>query len=60
DGLVDRLINRDSGETARPGQSNTMFEVFLAESAPAEVRNQQQPRTPARDNDNTLSTEILF
>lgn len=60
DGLVDRLIDRQTGETARPGQSDTMFEVFMAESAPAELRNQQQPRTPDRDNQNTLSTEIIF
>ena len=60
DGLVDRLIDRETGETARPGQSNTMFEVFLAESAPAELRNQQQPRTPTRNSEETLSTEILF
>jgi penicillin-binding protein 1A len=60
DGLVDRLIDRESGEIARPGQAGTMFEVFMAESAPAELRNQQQPRTPDRDNQNTLSTEIIF
>lgn len=60
DGLVDRLIDRVSGETARPGQSNTMFEVFLAESAPAELCNQQQSRTPSCENNETLSTEILF
>jgi penicillin-binding protein 1A len=58
--LVDRLIDRESGEIARPGQADTMFEVFMAESAPAELRNQQQPRTPDRDSQNTLSTEIIF
>jgi len=60
DGLVDRLIDRNSGQPARPGQSNTVFELFLAETAPAENRNQAPARTPARNNDNTLSTEILF
>ena len=30
DGLVDRLIDRQTGEIARPGQSDTMFEVFMA------------------------------
>jgi penicillin-binding protein 1A len=60
DGLVDRLIDRDTGEIARPGQANTMFELFLAESAPAADANNRQPTAPIRGDDNTLSTEIIF
>lgn len=72
DGLVDRLIERNSGAPARPGQSNTTFELFLAESAPLEQRsNQPAPasRSATRSdntgssntsNSETLSTEILF
>jgi penicillin-binding protein 1A len=58
-GLVDRLIDQDSGQIARPGQANTIFEVFMAESAPA---NDTDDRTvsPRRDNDESLSTETIF
>jgi len=51
DGLVDRLIDRSTGQSARPGQDNTMFEVFLVENAPAEAI------TPIIE---ALSTEIIF
>lgn len=58
-GLVDRLIDRDTGEIARPGQANTMFEVFMAETAPAD--NARRPAdSPNRNNDESLSTEIIF
>jgi len=60
DGLVDRLIDRNTGEIARPGQTNTVFELFLAESAPAANAINRQPVAPIRGNDNTLSTEIIF
>jgi len=54
------LIDRDTGEIARPGQANTMFELFLAESAPATDAINRQPTAPIRGDDNTLSTEIIF
>src|SRR5690554_6945434 len=62
DGLVDRLIDRDSGQLARPGQPNTMFEVFVAETAPSEAGNRPAPATstPSRRGDDGLSTEIIF
>ncbi|MEX0739368.1 MAG: PBP1A family penicillin-binding protein [Pseudohongiella sp.] len=59
DGLVDRLIDRDTGQIARPGQANTMFEVFMAESAP-DTGNERRTTTPGRNNDESLSTEIIF
>ena len=62
DGLVDRLIDRNTGELARPGQPNTMFEVFVAETAPSEsgTRQTAPAATPSRRGDDGLSTEILF
>jgi penicillin-binding protein 1A len=61
DGLVDRLIERNSGQVARPGQPNTMFEVFLAETAPpAAGSGSSSPRRPAVSDEDSLSTETLF
>ncbi|MDT8427825.1 MAG: PBP1A family penicillin-binding protein [Pseudomonadales bacterium] len=58
DGIVDRLIDSRTGESALPGQSNTMFELFLKENAPAAVGTSENP--PGRKEDETLSTEIIF
>ena len=33
-GLVDRLIDKQTGASARPGQPNTMFELFIADNSP--------------------------
>ncbi|HDZ10099.1 penicillin-binding protein 1A [Pseudohongiella sp.] len=58
-GLVDHLIDRDTGEIARPGQANTMFEVFMAETAPAD--NARRPADSSnRNNNENLSTETIF
>ena len=59
DGMVDRLIDRNTGQIARPGQANTMFEVFMAETAPA--NNSRRPADASnRNNEDSLSTEIIF
>jgi len=34
DGVVDRLVNKETGLPARPGDSNAVFEYFLSENAP--------------------------
>jgi penicillin-binding protein 1A len=62
DGLVDRLINRDTGEIARPGQTNTAFEVFMEDLAPAiDIDETCGPsNASSRNNDKCLSTETLF
>jgi penicillin-binding protein 1A len=60
DGLVDRLIDRNTGQIARPGQGNTMFEVFLVENAPAENSGPLVPPVRNNNSNETLSTEILF
>ena len=63
-GLVDRLIDEDSGQLARPDQSNTMFEIFLTETAPGS--NQRNTISPSRNDrqetnsNESLSTEIIF
>ncbi|MGM0631719.1 MAG: penicillin-binding protein 1A [Pseudomonadota bacterium] len=62
DGIVARLVDRQSGQLARPGQPDTFFELFLSEAAP---RSGTTPATGTsgdreRDNEDSLSTEILF
>jgi penicillin-binding protein 1A len=62
DGLVDRLIEKQTGRSARPDQANTMFELFMEENDPTEAqpaavrptRNTQ----PAQDEEPTI--EIIF
>jgi penicillin-binding protein 1A len=58
-GLVDRLIDRDSGQIARPGDANTLFEVFMVETAPAND-SRRATDSPSRSNNESLSTEIIF
>jgi len=62
DGIVDRLVDKQTGRSARPGQANTMFELFMEENAPTES-NSRQPRTNnenTRNSDDIPSIEILF
>jgi len=62
EGLVDRLINNDTGEFAQPGDPNSRFEYFRAENAP--LIESSTPRLPGVDpnneEDESLSTEIIF
>ncbi|MEK7259280.1 MAG: transglycosylase domain-containing protein [Pseudomonadota bacterium] len=74
DGLVDRLIDKQTGRSARPGQANTMFEVFMEENAPSATQERQRPgitrnttdttttdtTRDARDTDEAPTIEILF
>lgn len=60
DGLVDRLIDKTTGRPARPGESNTMFEVFRAENAPALPEGQLPGVNVERESEEQLSLEILF
>ena len=59
DGLVDRLIDRDTGQIARPSQRNTMFEVFMTEAAPR-ASNERRTDTRGGNNDENLSTDIFL
>ena len=60
DGIVDRLVDRESGAPAMPGDPNAVFEYFLAENAP---ENHAAP-TLGSDADAgeqpPLSTETIF
>jgi penicillin-binding protein 1A len=58
-GLVDRLINRDTGEIARPGQPNTTFELFIEDLAPA-IETCRPSDSPSSNNNECLSTEMIF
>lgn len=59
DGLVDRLVNRTTGNPARPGDPNTMFEYFRVENAP-DSPDSQAPG-PNKDNEETeISIETIF
>ena len=48
-GLVDRLIDKRTGASARPGQPNTLFELFIADNSPLHTGEGHHP------NDNTGS-----
>jgi len=60
DGIVDRLVNKSTGQLATPGEPNTMFEYFREEFAPEPL---QQP-LPGIDVDQEeteeLTTETIF
>ncbi|MFT4887502.1 MAG: penicillin-binding protein 1A [Pseudohongiellaceae bacterium] len=59
DGLVDQLINIETGEPATPGDLNAVFEVFRLENAP----NTGAPNLPgadAEDDAEEVSTETIF
>lgn len=48
-GVVTMKIDPGTGELARPGQSNAIFEYFLAEFAPQQQENTEPPRTTPDD-----------
>jgi penicillin-binding protein 1A len=62
DGLVDRLVEKQTGRSARPDQANTMFELFMEENDPTESQRaavRPSPNAqPARDEEPTI--EIIF
>jgi penicillin-binding protein 1A len=59
DGLVDRLVNKDTGEPATPGDPNAVFEVFLSDNAPEQLDDESGTGTD-EDGDDEVSTEIIF
>ena len=60
DGIVDRLIDRDTGAPATPGEPNTMFEYFRIENAPNTPAS-NLPGTELNDEaEQELSTETIF
>ena len=60
DGVVDRLVDRNTGALAMPGDPNAVFEYFLAENAP-ELSAEQATGSEADANEQPpLSTETIF
>ena len=60
DGIVDRLVNKSTGELATPGQPNTMFEYFRDEFAPAPLEPQMPGIDITEEESEELSTETIF
>ena len=58
DGIVDRLIDENTGEPAIPGDPNAVFEYFRSENAP-EPLDSQLPNL-RNDEEQQLSTEMIF
>lgn len=60
DGIVDRLIDKDTGAPATPGDPNAVFEYFREENAPLG----SEPGLPTSDrpvdSGEELSTETIF
>lgn len=59
EGIVDRLIDKTTGNLARPGQANTMFELFMQENAPSEMTESRSP-LPSRSVEEMPSIETIF
>lgn len=60
DGIVDRLIDKDSGELATPGDPNSMFEYFRVENAPEPLETQLPGIEIDEEETEELSTETIF
>lgn len=60
DGIVDRLINKNTGALATPGDPNTVFEYFIQEEAP-EVPDAHLPGVKLNEEETeVISTETIF
>ena len=59
DGIVDRLIDKNTGNPAMPGDQNAIFEYFRSENAP-EPLDTQFPRIEDNGQEEQLSTETIF
>ena len=59
DGIVDLLIDKNSGNPATPGDPNAVFEYFRSENAPALVP-ETMPGVEIEEEMNTISTETIF
>ena len=60
DGIVDRLIDKISGEPATPGDPNAIFEYFRSENAPEAIDTQLPGLEINEEDEEELSTEIIF
>ena len=59
DGIVDLLIDKNSGNPATPGDPNAVFEYFRSENAPTLVP-ETMPGVEIEEEMNTISTETIF
>ena len=59
DGIVDLLIDQNSGNPTTPGDPNAVFEYFRSENAPALVP-ETMPGVEIEEEMNTISTETIF
>ena len=59
EGLVDRLVEKTTGQLARPGEPNSMFEYFRIENAP-DLPDNQVPGTDPSGEDAEVSIETIF
>ena len=59
DGIVDILIDQNSGNPTTPGDPNAVFEYFRSENAPALVP-ETMPGVEIEEEMNTISTETIF
>ena len=60
DGIVDRLVDRESGALATPGDPNAVFEYFLAENAPEVNAGRATGNEGDAGEQPPLSTETIF
>ncbi len=60
DGIVDRLIDKSTGEPATPGDPNAIFEYFLSEQAPEVIDTQLPGLEIDEEDEEELSTETIF
>jgi penicillin-binding protein 1A len=60
DGLVDQLINIETGEPATPGDANAIFEVFRLENAPNTGALDLQGIDSGEDDTDEVLTETIF
>lgn len=60
DGIVDRLIDKTTGQLATPGDPNSVFEYFRVENAPAPLESQLPGIELNEEQSEELSTETIF
>ena len=60
DRIVDRLIDEISGQPATPGDPNVIFEYFRSENAPEPIDTQLPGLEINEEDEEELSTEIIF
>lgn len=60
EGIVDRLIDKSTGDLATPGDPNSMFEYFREELAPAPIDSPLPTIEIDEEQSEEISTETIF